>query len=126
MRSQMVHFARMVPRLRRGVRQLCGELGKDVDFKVYNAEGEMDRRVLERIIPALEHMLRNAIDHGIEAGDQRLAAGEHGFGFCLILHTSSLMLNVARSPLLDDTEFHIFSLGGGRSSYNSCIICKCM
>ena len=80
MRSQMVHFARMVPRLRRGVRQLCGELGKDVDFKVYNAEGEMDRRVLERIIPALEHMLRNAIDHGIEAGDQRLAAGKAAQG----------------------------------------------
>ncbi|WP_372864842.1 Hpt domain-containing protein [Spongiibacter sp.] len=76
MHSQMVHFSRMVPRLRRGVRQLCGELAKDVDFKVYNAEGEMDRRVLERILPALEHMLRNAIDHGIETAERRRSAGK--------------------------------------------------
>ena len=80
MHSQMVHFSRMVPRLRRGVRQLCGELNKDVDFKVYNAEGEMDRRVLERIIPALEHMLRNAIDHGIESAEQRQQSGKPAQG----------------------------------------------
>ncbi|MDX1504083.1 MAG: Hpt domain-containing protein [Spongiibacter sp.] len=76
MRSQMVHFSRMVPRLRRGIRQLAGELGKQVEFQVFNAEGEMDRRVLERIIPALEHMLRNAVDHGVESLEQRRAAGK--------------------------------------------------
>lgn len=80
MRSQMVHFARMVPRLRRGVRQVASELNKPIDFKVYNAEGEMDRRVLERIIPALEHMLRNAVDHGIESPAERLAAGKRAEG----------------------------------------------
>ncbi|MDF1693228.1 MAG: Hpt domain-containing protein [Zhongshania sp.] len=80
MRSQMVHFARMVPRLRRGVRQLGAELDKPVDFKVYNAEGEMDRRVLERIIPALEHMLRNAVDHGIESQAERRAADKPDVG----------------------------------------------
>ncbi|MEX1670623.1 Hpt domain-containing protein [Zhongshania guokunii] len=80
MRSQMVHFARMVPRLRRGVRQLGAELDKPVDFKVYNADGEMDRRVLERIIPALEHMLRNAVDHGIESPAERRAAGKPDVG----------------------------------------------
>ncbi|MBB5186592.1 MULTISPECIES: Hpt domain-containing protein [Zhongshania] len=80
MRSQMVHFARMVPRLRRGVRQVASELDKPIDFKVYNAEGEMDRRVLERIIPALEHMLRNAVDHGIESPAERVAAGKNAEG----------------------------------------------
>lgn len=80
MRSQMVHFARMVPRLRRGVRQVSGELGKRVEFRVYNADGEMDRRVLERILPALEHMLRNAIDHGIESEAQRREAGKSEVG----------------------------------------------
>lgn len=80
MRSQMVHFARMVPRLRRGVRQVASELDKPIDFKVYNAEGEMDRRVLERIIPALEHMLRNAVDHGIESPAERIAAGKNAEG----------------------------------------------
>lgn len=80
MRSQLVHFSRMVPRLRRGVRQIGSELDKPVEFNVYNAEGEMDRRVLERIIPALEHMLRNAIDHGIEPQDVREAAGKPAVG----------------------------------------------
>lgn len=76
MHSQMVSFARMVPRLRRGIRQLSGELNKPVDFRVFNAEGEMDRRVLERIIPALEHLLRNALDHGAETVELRREAGK--------------------------------------------------
>ncbi|MEX1663975.1 Hpt domain-containing protein [Zhongshania arctica] len=80
MRSQLVYFSRMVPRLRRGVRQIGSELNKQVEFNVYNAEGEMDRRVLERIIPALEHMLRNAIDHGIESAEIREAAGKPAVG----------------------------------------------
>jgi chemosensory pili system protein ChpA (sensor histidine kinase/response regulator) len=80
MRSQLVYFSRMVPRLRRGVRQIGTELNKQIEFNVYNAEGEMDRRVLERIIPALEHMLRNAIDHGIESAEIREAAGKPAAG----------------------------------------------
>lgn len=80
MRSRMVHFTRMVPRLRRIVRQISLELGKRVEFKVYNAEGELDRTVLERIIPPLEHMLRNAVDHGIESAEARRAADKAPVG----------------------------------------------
>ena len=80
MRSQLVNFSRMVPRLRRGIRQIGTELDKQVEFNVYNADGEMHRRVLERIIPALEHMLRNAIDHGIESPEIRAAAGKPAVG----------------------------------------------
>ena len=76
MRTRMVPFDRLVPRLRRIVRQISGELGKQVEFIVGNAEGEMDRTVLERIVAPLEHMLRNAVDHGIEAADVRRAAGK--------------------------------------------------
>jgi chemosensory pili system protein ChpA (sensor histidine kinase/response regulator) len=76
MRSRMVPFSRMVPRLRRIVRQVSGELGKKVNFVLDNTEGEMDRIVLERMVAPLEHMLRNAIDHGIESGAQRVAAGK--------------------------------------------------
>ncbi|HET8711914.1 MAG TPA: response regulator [Spongiibacteraceae bacterium] len=76
MRSRMVQFARMVPRLRRIVRQVAGELHKQVDFFVDNAEGELDRTVLERVVAPLEHMLRNAIDHGIESVNDRVAAGK--------------------------------------------------
>lgn len=76
MRTRMVPFDRLVPRLRRIVRQVSGELGKQVEFNVANAEGEMDRTVLERIVAPLEHMLRNAVDHGIEPAEVRRAAGK--------------------------------------------------
>ncbi|MEE2764544.1 MAG: Hpt domain-containing protein [Pseudomonadota bacterium] len=76
MKTRMIPFASMVPRLRRIVRQISGELGKKVDFDVRNAEGEMDRNILERMIAPLEHMLRNALDHGIEAPADRKAGGK--------------------------------------------------
>lgn len=76
MRTRMVPFERMLPRLKRIVRQVAGELGKDVEFIVGNAEGEMDRNVLERMAAPLEHMLRNAVDHGLESREVRLAAGK--------------------------------------------------
>ncbi len=80
MRTRMVPFDRLVPRLRRIVRQVAGELNKQVEFIVGNAEGEMDRTVLERIVAPLEHMLRNAVDHGVERPEQRLAAGKSEVG----------------------------------------------
>ena len=76
MRTRMVPFDRLVPRLRRIVRQVASELGKQVEFHVGNATGEMDRSVLERIVAPLEHMLRNAVDHGIEATATRVASGK--------------------------------------------------
>ncbi|ROM73987.1 hybrid sensor histidine kinase/response regulator [Pseudomonas brassicacearum] len=80
MRTRMVPFERMLPRLKRIVRQVAQELGKDVEFVVDNAEGEMDRNVLERMAAPLEHMLRNAVDHGLEPADVRIAAGKPARG----------------------------------------------
>ena len=80
MRTRMVPFDRLVPRLRRIVRQVAGELGKQVELVVHNAEGEMDRSVLEGMVAPLEHMLRNAVDHGIEPLDVRRAAGKPDAG----------------------------------------------
>ena len=80
MRTRMVPFERMLPRLRRIVRQVSSELGKDVEFVVGNAEGEMDRNVLERMAAPLEHMLRNAVDHGLESAEVRIAAGKPAQG----------------------------------------------
>ncbi|MCF5707056.1 response regulator [Pseudomonas syringae] len=76
MRTRMVPFERMVPRLRRVVRQVATQLDKKVQFEVANADGEMDRNVLERMVAPLEHMLRNAVDHGLESTERRLAAGK--------------------------------------------------
>ncbi|WP_027610586.1 Hpt domain-containing protein [Pseudomonas sp. URIL14HWK12:I6] len=80
MRTRMVPFERMLPRLKRIVRQVAEELNKDVAFIIGNAEGEMDRNVLERMAAPLEHMLRNAVDHGLESAEVRLAAGKPAQG----------------------------------------------
>jgi len=76
MRARMIPFAGLAPRLRRIVRQAAGELGKTVELTLDGVEGEMDRNVIERIIAPLEHMLRNAVDHGIERPEDRRAAGK--------------------------------------------------
>jgi chemosensory pili system protein ChpA (sensor histidine kinase/response regulator) len=80
MRTRMVPFSRLVPRLRRIVRQISGEVDKRVDFDVLNPEGELDRSLMERVVAPLEHMLRNAVDHGIETGTGREAAGKDSTG----------------------------------------------
>lgn len=80
MRTRMVPFSRLVPRLRRIVRQVSGEIGKKVEFDVVNPEGELDRTLMERIVAPLEHMLRNGVDHGIEDQAGRRAAGKDETG----------------------------------------------
>ncbi|GAB3731214.1 hypothetical protein GCM10028862_11000 [Luteimonas pelagia] len=76
MRTRMVPFEALVPRLRRVLRQAAGETGKQVQLKLDGAAGELDRNVLERMTAPLEHMLRNSIAHGIEAPDARRKAGK--------------------------------------------------
>ena len=80
MRTRMVPFERLLPRLRRVVRQVSAEVGKQINLVVGNAEGELDRSVLERMMGPLEHMLRNAVDHGIEMPEQRTAKGKKEAG----------------------------------------------
>lgn len=75
MRTRMVPFNSIESRLRRMVRQISTELNKDVDL-ILESEGEMDRTVIERMVAPLDHMLRNAIDHGIESKDERKKAGK--------------------------------------------------
>ncbi len=76
MRTRMVPFASVVPRLRRLMRQTCEQMKKQANLRVEGAEGEMDRTVLDRMIAPLEHMLRNSIAHGIEDEEERRAKGK--------------------------------------------------
>ena len=76
MRTRMVPFDSMVPNLRRTVRGAADELGKRAQLRVEGAQGEMDRSVLERMKAPFEHMLRNALTHGIEAPAERVARGK--------------------------------------------------
>ena len=80
MNSRMVPFTRLTPRLERIVRQTANELNKSVELNIINADDEMDRTILERITSPLEHMLRNAVDHGIENVAARVAAGKERSG----------------------------------------------
>ena len=76
MRTRMVPFQRHVQRLARIVRQAAFDSGKRAELVVEGAAGELDRQVLERMLPPFEHMLRNAVVHGIERPEERLARGK--------------------------------------------------
>ena len=72
MRARLVPFSRLLPRLQRLVRQVSTTLNKPTELLVNNTEGELDRTILEKLVSPLEHMLRNAVDHGIESAVDRL------------------------------------------------------
>ena len=76
MRTRMVPFSRHAQRLTRLVRQVAGDTGKRVELNISGAGGELDRQVLERMLPPFEHMLRNSVVHGIEMPEERRARGK--------------------------------------------------
>jgi chemosensory pili system protein ChpA (sensor histidine kinase/response regulator) len=80
MRTRMVPFERHVPRLTRLVRQIAQESGKRAELSVEGASGELDRQVLDKMLPPFEHMLRNAVVHGIEEPDVRQGNGKPATG----------------------------------------------
>lgn len=76
MRTRMVPFSQIVLRLQRIVRQTSRDLGKDADLKVVGQSTEIDSSILNRIVAPLEHLVRNAISHGIEESQQRESANK--------------------------------------------------
>ncbi|RSO37373.1 hybrid sensor histidine kinase/response regulator [Acinetobacter lactucae] len=80
MRTRLVPFSRLLPRLQRIVRQTSTALNRPAELFVNNTEGELDRTMLERLVTPLEHMLRNAIDHGLEDRAQREQAQKPEIG----------------------------------------------
>jgi len=98
MRARMVPFQQHVPRLTRLVRQAAKEAGKRAELAVEGASGELDRQVLEKMLPPFEHMMRNAVVHGIESTEARQAAGKPATGRITIrLHRdgSEMVIDVA-------------------------------
>ncbi len=83
MRTRMVPFHQHAPRLARLVRQTALEAGKRAELHMQGG-GELDRQVLERMLGPFEHMLRNAVVHGIEAPAEREAAGKPATGSIFI------------------------------------------
>jgi two-component system chemotaxis sensor kinase CheA len=101
-----VMSARMVPmdhvfnRFPRMVRDLAHELGKQVELEVLGKDIELDRSVLEEVSDPLVHILRNAVDHGIEPPEQRRKAGKPDQG--LIRLSAQREKNQVLVQVLDD------------------------
>lgn len=78
--SRMQPIGRLFSRIPKQVRDIARQLDKKVDLEVIGAETELDRNLVEALSDPLVHLIRNAIDHGIEDADARLAAGKPGNG----------------------------------------------
>lgn len=76
LRLRMIPIGDTFNRFRRVVRDISQELGKDIELIISGAETELDKTVVEKIGDPLMHLLRNAMDHGIESADARRAAGK--------------------------------------------------
>ena len=97
MRTRMVPFSGQAARLRRIVRQTCSELGKHAELHLEGVDSELDRNVLERVISPIEHMLRNAVAHGIESPEERKKSGKPESGnvhFTISNEGSNILIKV--------------------------------
>ncbi len=76
MRTRMVPVKTIAPRLQRGIRQSCRLTGKEAELVIGGAETLIDGNVLNSMVDPLMHMLRNAVDHGLESPEQREQLGK--------------------------------------------------
>jgi two-component system chemotaxis sensor kinase CheA len=80
MRIRMLPISFAFNRFPRMVHDLSAKLGKQIELKMSGEQTELDKTVMEKIGDPLVHLVRNAIDHGIESPEQRLAAGKSETG----------------------------------------------
>lgn len=73
---RMVPIGETFSRFRRVVRDTAAELGKDVVLDIIGGDTELDKSVVERIADPLMHLVRNALDHGLETSEERAASGK--------------------------------------------------
>jgi two-component system chemotaxis sensor kinase CheA len=81
---RMVAIGETFSRLRRVVRDIASGLGKDVALEISGADTELDKSVVERVADPLMHLVRNALDHGLETPEERVAAGKPAQGRLLL------------------------------------------
>src|SRR5580698_2393985 len=80
MKTRMQPIGNAWQKLPRVVRDLCAELGKDIELTMRGADTELDRQVLDLVKDPLTHLVRNCADHGIETPAERIAAGKPAKG----------------------------------------------
>lgn len=77
---RMLPIGSTFSKFKRLVRDLSGELGKEIEMETFGAETELDKTVIEKLNDPLVHIIRNSIDHGIEMPDVRRASGKPTVG----------------------------------------------
>jgi len=82
--TRMQPVGRLFQKFPRLVRELAKDLGKDVELTIEGAETEVDRVVVDSLYDPLVHMLRNALDHGVEGPQDRVANGKPAKAFILL------------------------------------------
>ncbi|HVO39684.1 MAG TPA: chemotaxis protein CheW [Spirochaetia bacterium] len=80
MKARMLPVANVFNRFNRVVRDLSKASGKAVTLEIFGEETEIDKKVIDRIGEPLVHLIRNAVDHGIEPAAERIAAGKRPEG----------------------------------------------
>ncbi|MHB9130777.1 MAG: chemotaxis protein CheA [Armatimonadota bacterium] len=76
MRARMLPVSQLFSRFPRMVRDISRKLGKEVEFQVDGEDELLDRSVIEKLVDPLTHLLRNAVDHGLESPDEREDIGK--------------------------------------------------
>lgn len=80
MEIRMIPIGQLYEKMSRIVRKISRDQGKRVDLKFYGADTELDKLIVEDISDPMMHIIRNAIDHGIESGEVRTAQGKNEKG----------------------------------------------
>ncbi len=78
--ARLTPFSTLTERLPRAVRDLSRRLGKEVELEVRGADVELDRAIIDAMGNPLTHLVRNAIDHGLESPEERASAGKPALG----------------------------------------------
>ncbi|MDM8515378.1 chemotaxis protein CheA [Desulfobacterales bacterium HSG16] len=141
MSIRMLPFSTTFTKFKRLVRDLCTDLGKTVVLETEGGETELDKNILEQLNDPLVHIIRNAIDHGMESGDLRTSIGkpqhgtvslkaEHSGAHVIIrviddgpgLDTNAIFLKAVQKKMiapdaeLSEKEIHAFILTPGFST----------
>jgi len=107
LKMRMIPVEKVFKKFPRIVRSLSRDLGKEVDLQIFGEETELDRSVVDEIGDPLIHLIRNAMDHGLETPDERLAAGKPRTGTLVLaaVHEgNSIIISIKDDGRGIDTE----------------------
>lgn len=107
LKMRMIPVEKVFKKFPRIVRSMARDLGKEVDLQIFGEETELDRSVVDEIGDPLIHLIRNAMDHGLETPDERVAAGKQRTGTLVLaaVHEgNSIILSIKDDGRGIDTE----------------------